>query len=95
MWGQPVEDYPSIFGEHFSCFENNIGDKLQEEIGRDYFEELLQAYQKEFEISKKEQAMKNPLIINKILYKARDDGHTSQSLESIVKKIVELRNKCV
>ena len=95
LLGQPVEDYPSIFGEHFSCFENNIGDKLQEEIGRDYFEELLQAYQKEFEISKKEQAMKNPLIINKILYKARDDGHTSQSLESIVKKIVELRNKCV
>ena len=94
LLGQPVEDYPSIIGEYFSCFENNISDILREEIGKDYFDELLQTFQKEFELSK-EQARKNALIINKILHKAREEEHSSQTLESIVKKIVDLRNKCI
>ena len=94
LLGQPVEDYPSIIGEYFSCFENNISDILREEIGKDYFDELLQTFQKEFELSK-EQARKNALIINKILHKARGEEHSSQTLESIVKKIVDLRNKCI
>ena len=92
---QPVEDFPSILSEKFSCFENNIGEILQNDIGKSYFDKLLQEYQKEFEIPKKEQAAKNSLIINNLLHKAKEDGHSSKTLESIVNKIVELRNKSI
>lgn len=92
MLGQQVEDYPSRVAENFSCFEKNIGDILQKEIGKDYFDKLSQEYQKEFELSK-QQVAKNALVINKILRKAKEEGHTSSTLESIVNKIVDLRNK--
>ncbi len=91
--GQPVEDFPSIISETFSCFEDNIGEKLREEIGKDYFDELLQNFNQEFEMPKKGHTTKNALIINKILQKAKENGYTSQTLELIVKNIVDLRNK--
>ncbi len=93
LLNQPIEDFPVKLSENFSCFENNIGDILQLELGESYFDNLLQEYQKEFEIHKKGQATKNSLIINKLLHKAKEDGHCSKTLESIVNKIVELRNK--
>ena len=92
LLGGKVEDFPSIVDENFSCFENNIGEILKKEIEEEYFDNLLKDYQKEFEICRKEQAAKNPLIITKILHKSKEEGHTSQTLELIVKKIVGLRN---
>ena len=93
LLGQPVQDFPTIVPENFSCFEKNIGTIMQEEIGKDYFDKSLHDYQVELEIPRKEQATKNALIVSEILHKAINDGHTSKTLELIVKKIVDLRNK--
>jgi len=89
--GKPIEDFPSIISETFSCFEDNFGKEIKKEIGENYYDGLVQDFKQKFEMSTENQVMKNALLIGKILHEAKKDGKTSKTLESIVKYIVDLK----
>lgn len=87
---QEVEDFPSIIGDKFSCFENNIGEVLSNEIGSDLFKELLSKYKLYYGLKNAQQAEKNSIVIKNILIEAKEKGIESNSLKQIVERIVGL-----
>jgi hypothetical protein len=75
----------------FACFKQTLNTTLREELGVEVFDRWLQAVQAEFEIARKEQAAKNPLVIQKIIDAAKNAGKSSTTIESIVQKILALK----
>jgi putative ATP-dependent endonuclease of the OLD family len=91
LMGQPVEDWPCKVQDQFACFECKLECTLEDEIGNDEFMEYLQACQNRFSITRKKDAIKNPVVIAEIIRKAQQNGRNSATLEKIVNKIVALR----
>jgi len=88
---QPEEDWPCTVNGRFACFKQTLNTTLREELGVEVFDQWLQAVQAEFEIARKEQAAKNPLVIQKIIDAAKNAGKSSTTIESIVQKILALK----
>jgi putative ATP-dependent endonuclease of OLD family len=91
MGCQPM-DWPSVVASTFACFESNLEKMLKREIGEKEFEQLIGDIQRDFDISQRKQAVKNPQVITTLLRKAKDNGHCSQTLESIIHTIMALRS---
>ncbi|MCY3992089.1 MAG: hypothetical protein OXF50_12790 [Caldilineaceae bacterium] len=66
---------------------------MEDEIGRESFAQWLAEAQQEFGIDKKKDALKNPAALLYVIDKATQSGRTSGTLESIVEKIVSLKNQ--
>lgn len=92
LLGQTEEDWPNKVGEQFACFKVNLETTLEEEIGKEMFEEYLSEIQKEFGIAKKEQALKNPLVIQSIIEKVNIEGKNSSTLNKIIENIMLLKS---
>ncbi len=89
--GAKLEDFPPTqVSDKYACFEVELEDTLSKEIGTN-FETYLQAIQNELGIPRRNQAIKNPVVISRILRAAKANGEKSVTLESIVEKIVQLR----
>ena len=93
LLGKTEEDWPDFIGEHATCLKKNLENKLEEEIGKDEFSTILNDIQEELGIPKKEHAMKNPEVIKRIVGKVSENGDNDLFLKSILKEIVNLRNK--
>lgn len=93
LMGLQEEDYPSFVADHCACFKKKLEVTLQEEIGTDVFDQLVQDVQREFGLSTKDQAIKNPAVVREIIGLAKKRGKSSVTLEKIVEKI--LANKKV
>lgn len=93
LLGEPEEDWPEFIGSSYACFKNNIGKTMESEIGGALFNQLLLEVQVELGIVKKEHALKNPVVMQRILAKASSDGGTNYSLHKIVENIVALKTK--
>lgn len=91
LLNQILEDWPNKITDNFACFENNLESTLINEIGSKEFNEYLNDCKKEFRITKKDTAIKNAVVISKILEKAHLNGRSSKSLESIVDMILLLK----
>jgi len=91
LLGEPEIDWPSAVQDRFACFKKDLETTLREEIGADRFDELLQNAQSEFGISKKKQALKNPVVIQRVIEAAKEEGKSSETLESIVKRILAVK----
>jgi predicted ATP-dependent endonuclease of OLD family len=91
--GRSEEEWPSHIDDKSACFKDKLETTLCEEIGSDVFEKCLQECQKEYGISTKKHAIKNPNVITDIINKAKEQGKTSKSLEEILKKILMLKNQ--
>lgn len=91
LMGQPEEDWPCQVHNQFACFECNMERTLKEEIGNAEFENWLDECQKMFCISKKKDAIKNPVVIAEIIRIARQCDHSSTTLENIVNKILAMK----
>ena len=89
----PEEEWPNFIGDTAACFAVNLENTLIEEIGKKMFDEWRSEAQEHFGIRKKEQALKSPAVIGRIMGKARTAGSPSTSLESIVEKILALRHQ--
>jgi hypothetical protein len=87
---QPEEDWPAVVGETFACFRTNIEDVLRTEIGDGVFRPLLDAAKTQFAIRKDGEALKKPAVVAQIVTGARQQGHTSATIEEIVRRIVAL-----
>jgi len=90
---QNEEDYPERVGDDFSCFKKDLETTLENEIGKDIFEGILNSVQSILGLTNKDQALKNPVAIRSIIEKAKEHGKSSKTIEDIVRKIIALKEK--
>lgn len=88
---EPEQDWPDFVGPTCACFKVKLETTLSDEIGSDLLNQLLAEAQKESGISKKDQALKNPSVIQRVIEQAASKGKTSKSLTNIVESIVALK----
>jgi hypothetical protein len=93
LLGQLEEDWPCGVKDQYACFKVTLETTLGEEIGKDLFDRLLSDAQGQLGISKKEDALKNPVVLHRIIEKASADGKSSATLEGIVEKIIALKSQ--
>lgn len=91
LLGQAEEDWPlTRAADKFACFETKLEEVLRDEIGGGLFDRLIAEWQDEFGISKREQALKNPVAIRTVIEKAKAERRTSGTLENIVGNVLAL-----
>ena len=90
---QPEEDWPDFVGDSCACFKVKLEKTLEDEVGKDLFAQLLSRAQKELEIAKRDQALKNAAVIQHIIENADSNGKTSKSLKKIVDSIIALKTQ--
>lgn len=90
LLGKPEQDWPHFVSDSSACFNDTLEKTLTRELGEKSFQGWLSEAQQRFGIPKKDHALKNPAIIEYVIHKARADGKTSKSLESIIENIVAL-----
>jgi ABC-type dipeptide/oligopeptide/nickel transport system ATPase component len=88
---QSEDDWPCGVTEEYACFKVDLETTLQEEIGKELFDQLLSDAQQHFNIPKKQDAWKNPVVLQRIVEKASSVGKRSATLERIVQKILALK----
>lgn len=89
--GQSEEDWPCGVNDRHACFKTELETTLEEEIGKDLFDRLLADAQGQLGIPKKKDALKNPVVLQRIVEAASADGKTSATLKGIVEKIIALK----
>jgi len=85
-----VEDWPNRIEDKFACFEVKLETTIRKELGHVNFDKWLEEIQIELDIGRKKDAIKNPVVMTKIIQKAAANKTKSNSLEKIIKKIVML-----
>lgn len=85
------EDWPHKVTDRFACFESTLSKTFQEEVGQGLFDEALNDCCRRWSLSKKNQAKKNPMVIQEILAEAKAQGCTSGTVEEVINRIVRLR----
>ena len=90
LMNQDREDWPSDITDTFACFKTDMQDFMKNEIGETLFERYMSDCKADFGM-KRDQAMKNPTVISTIIKRAKQDGQSCKKLETIVKKIVDLK----
>ena len=73
----------------YACLNNNLEVTLRSEISEPVFDELLERLCDKFGM-RRNQAIKNPYVLNEIILAAKDRGHISETLCEVVRRIVEL-----
>jgi len=89
--GQSEEDWPCGVKDRHACFKTELETTLAEEIGKNLFDRLLSEAQGQLGIPKKKDALKNPVVLQRIVEKASAESNTSATLKGIVEKIVALK----
>jgi len=91
LFGQSDEDWPCGVNDHYACFKVKLESTLAEEIGKELFDRLLVDTQAELGIPRKKDALKNPVVLQRIVEKASAGGKTSATLKGIVEKIIAMK----
>ncbi len=89
--GHTEEDWPCGVKDQHACFKADLETTLSEEVGKELFDQLLGEAQIQLGIPKKKDALKTPIAIQHVVEKAAAAGKTSETLKSIVEKIVALK----
>lgn len=89
--GQTKVDWPNKVEKNFACFETNMDTVLKSEINETLFNSCMSECEQEFAMAQGK-GRKNPMVISKIIEKAREKGRTSPTIEEIVKNILELKS---
>lgn len=84
------EDWPAIIADNFACFKSKMETTICEDIGEECFNKHLRKAQEELEIVRKDQAIKYPVVIHRVIQGAKTDGKSCSTLECIVNKIIAL-----
>ena len=91
LLGQPEEDWPNFVGISSACFKERLEKTLEDEIGQETFNQLLVDEQQRLSIAKKAHALKNPVVIQRIIEAASSQGKPCPTLEGIVDNIISLK----
>lgn len=86
-----IEDWPEKVTKNFACFKKNLLCKLQDELGKDFFDSALKSCRTKYFIARNDQALKNPIIIQEILTKAKTESRKSVTLEQVVENVIALK----
>lgn len=89
---QEIEDWPEMVTDKFACFEQELIITFKNEMGNNFFDETLAECCEYFGLGKKEQAMKNTMVIQQIIERGKEQGKASCTLEKIISKIIRARN---
>ncbi|HLC29834.1 MAG TPA: ATP-dependent endonuclease [Dehalococcoidia bacterium] len=84
------EDWPEKITPTFACFKKDLMTTLRSELGPQNYEKYLAQCQEEFGYKEGRDCSKNPQVMETLLRKAKDEGHSSSSLASIVEHVVNL-----
>ena len=87
--GAKEEDWPVGVFDNYSCLDSNLECTLRKELTETVFDALLEQARNEFRM-KKDQALKNPFVLRRVIENAAKQGHTSSTLKAIVEKILIL-----
>ena len=90
--GAKEEDWPAGVWAGHASFDCDLECMLRQELTADIFDGLLDEARSEFRM-KKDQALKNPFVLRRIIMEAARQSHSSRTLMAIVEKTVELRQK--
>lgn len=93
LCGQPEEDWPDTIGPEFACLNGNLQTLLRSELGEDLFDTLLTACQREYAMPRRDQAQKNPTVLQRVIHLAAQDGKRPKTIDKIVDNILALREK--
>lgn len=88
--GLNAVDWPNHVGERSACFENNLDRTLEEETDSAIYEQTLDEAKQEFGYNR-QHARKNALTIRRIVERSVSPSCGSETLRSIVNKILDLR----
>ena len=88
--GAAEEDWPVGVWNTHACLDCNLECSLRQEISPSIFDELFEEARSEFRM-KKEQALKNPFALRRVIEKATAISYTSATLKAIVEKICGFR----
>jgi predicted ATPase len=91
LLGQPEEDWPSAIRSTCAALAGNLEAVLENEIGSDVFAGLLAEVQQETGFAKREDALKNPVVVEQLLQRGASVGVRSPTLEAIVNGVVALK----
>jgi putative ATP-dependent endonuclease of OLD family len=91
LLAKPEIEWPAFVSNDSACFETDLETTLREEIGAETFDSLLQNAQQEFGISSKDRALKNPIVVQRVMAGAQGQGKSSTTLKAMVERIVALR----
>jgi predicted ATP-dependent endonuclease of OLD family len=89
----PEEDWPGFVGDRAACFRSNLERTLIEELGKNDFDRYLAEAKKHYSIARRDRALKNPTVIQRVMEMANAEDNSSPSLKSIVDKILVLRQQ--
>lgn len=90
--GAPLEDWPDMVSGSYACFKQDLETTLRTELGKTWFDTILEECCSDLGFSKKKHAIKCPAVIQHIIEEAREQGKTSTTLDKIVEHIVALRS---
>ena len=85
----PDTDWPVGIWDTHACFDSNLESTLRREMSEPVFDRLLEQTSNEIGM-KKNQALKNPLVLRRIIEKATNENQVSSTLIMIVEKIVAI-----
>lgn len=88
--GADVEDFPERIADDHACVRRNLQATLQAELTAAVFDKIEPECRERLGYSQRKDALKSPLAVEQILEEAAKQGHSSVTLENIVRKILEL-----
>jgi len=92
VFDKTIEDWPEFVDGTCACFKKDLEATLESEIGVETFNELLKIQQDEIGIPDKKHALKNPIVLERIIRTSITRGINSPTMNSIVKRIVALKD---
>jgi hypothetical protein len=90
LLSQNEEDWPAAVTERFACFKHDLHTALRDEIEPNVFDQVLREVQSELAIAEKDQALKNPVVIQEVVARARVKKRSCGTIEKIVNNLLAL-----
>ena len=91
LMGRPPEDWPCCCEPTFAVLEGNLEKTLAAELGQAY-QELLGTCTTEYCFDRPDRAIKNPVVMGRIVSECRGRNVTSATLQGVVGRVAVLRN---
>jgi len=85
-----AEDWLPLTTERFACFRTNLEKTMQQELGREVFDERIGAAISRYGIRDRESALKIPAVLVDVLRAAVSAGATCATLDGILERIEAL-----
>jgi len=91
LLNENIIDWPNCVKTEYACFEKNMSDSLKQELGEDDYSTILNRCKEEFCMNENKDALKNPIIVQRLLQLSKEKNLKSKTLEKIIENIIDLK----